>query len=413
MTAFVLLAALLAALALGFIVTPLLRRRAQAAENDRTDANAAIYRAQLAELEAERTQGVISAERFDETRAEIERRFAEDLTSGDAADEASTLQWRGSRLALALGLVVPLVAGALYLLVGTPGALDPAARSRSAQQQHEVTPEQIDAMVAQLAERLEREPNNPEGWHMLARSQAALERYAESAKAYAKVIEYGGKDAGVLADYADVLAMAAGRNLQGEPMRLIEEALALDPDHIKALALAGTAEFDRGDFAAAAATWERMLPLVRPDSEDARQIRSNVAEARQRAGGAAPPAPVASAPAAAAGSLRGTVRLSPKLGAQTAPGDTLFVYARAASGPAMPLAILRRSARELPLEFALDDSMAMAPGMGLSSQPRVVVTARISRSGNALPQPGDLQGASEPVASDAKGVDILIDTVVK
>jgi len=150
---------------------------------------------------------------------------------------------------------------------------------------------------------------------------------------------------------------------------------------------------------------------VPPDSEDARAIRDNVAEARRHAGGAAPPAPVASAPAAA--SLRGTVRLAPALRGKVGPGDTLFIFARAADGPAMPLAILKRSAAELPVQYALDDSMAMAAGMGLSSQPRVVITARVSRTGNARPQPGDLQGASAPVANDAQGVDILIDTVVK
>jgi cytochrome c-type biogenesis protein CcmH len=205
--------------------------------------------------------------------------------------------------------------------------------------------------------------------------------------------------------------MTRGQSLQGEPESLVRRALEIDPQNLKALALAGTAEFDRGDFAAAARTWERMLPLVPPGSQDARAIRENVAEARQRAGGQAPPT-VAAAPVAAP-SLRGTVRLSPGLRDKVSPEDTLFIYARAEKGPALPLAILRRSARELPLEYALDDSMAMAAGMGLSSQPRVVITARVSRSGNARPQPGDLQGASGPVANDAKGVDVVIDTVIR
>jgi cytochrome c-type biogenesis protein CcmH len=192
MTAFLLLAAVLAALALGFVLTPLLRRRASATGNDRASANAAIYRGQLAELEAEHAQGLISAARYAESRAEIERRLADDLASGDAPPARSHRPSPGKGLALALGLVLPLLAGGLYLLVGTPGALEPAAATRSAQSQHAVTPEQIDAMVAKLAERLAREPNNPEGWMMLARSQAALGRYAESAQAYAKLIEYGG-----------------------------------------------------------------------------------------------------------------------------------------------------------------------------------------------------------------------------
>ena len=160
----------------------------------------------------------------------------------------------------------------------------------------------------------------------------------------------------------------------------------------------------RKEFKAAADYWQRMLPLVPPDSEDARTVRENVEEARKLAGAG----PVAKHPG-----LRGTVRLSPKFKEKFAPGDTVFIYARAAEGPAMPLAVLRRSARELPVDFALDDSLAMAPGMAISAHPRVVISARVSRSGNAKPEPGDLQGASKPVANDAKGVVVEINEVVR
>jgi cytochrome c-type biogenesis protein CcmH len=267
-------------------------------------------------------------------------------------------------------------------------------------------------MVERLAARLRENPDDTDGWKMLGRSYTVMGRFREAVDAYSKAALRAPRDAQLLADFADALAMTRGQSLQGEPESLVRRALEIDPHNLKALALAGTAEFDRGEFAAAARTWERMLPLVPPESENARAIRENVAEARQRAGGAAPPPALAAAPAAAGG-LRGTVRLSPKLRDKVSPEDTLFIYARAEKGPAMPLAILRRSARELPLEYALDDSMAMAAGMGLSSQPRVVITARVSRSGNARPQPGDLQGASGPVANDAKGVDVVIDTVVR
>jgi len=419
MTAFVLLAALLVALALGFVLVPLLRHRARTAPSDRADANAAIYRDQLTELETERAQGVISAARFEETRAEIERRLAEDLASGDAADQAPILQWQGSRLALVLGFVLPLVAAGLYVLVGTPAALDPTAGAQSAQGQHQVTPEEIEAMVAQLAARLEREPNNPEGWRMLARSQAAIGRYAESAKAYARLIEVGGRNADVLADYADALAMAAGRNLQGEPMRLVEEALALDPDHVKALALAGTAEFARGNYAAAIVHWERLMKTLPPDSPLAEGVRSGLADARQRAGGAplaaAPAAPAPSTPAASSGAeaVQGIVMLDGALAANVKPDDTVFVLARPAQGPRMPLAVKRIAVRDLPYAFRLDDSMAMAPGAKLSLHPRVVVTARVSKSGSAAPNKGDLEGASDAIAPGTSGVQVTISTIVE
>jgi cytochrome c-type biogenesis protein CcmH len=212
------------------------------------------------------------------------------------------------------------------------------------------------------------------------------------------------RDAQLLADFADALAMTRGQSLQGEPEQLVWRALEIDPKNLKALALAGTVAFDRKEFKAAADYWQRMLPLVPPDSEDARTVRENVEEARTLAGAG----PVAKHPG-----LRGTVRISPQFKEKFAPGDTVFIYARAAEGPAMPLAALRRSARELPVDFAFDDSMAMAPGMALSAHPRVVVIARISRSGGATSQPGDLQGASVPVANDAKGVDVVIDAVVR
>jgi cytochrome c-type biogenesis protein CcmH len=202
----------------------------------------------------------------------------------------------------------------------------------------------------------------------------------------------------VLVDLADVLAMANGQRLAGEPEKLVERALQIDPQNLKGLALAGTAAFERGDFARAAAFWERMLPLVAADSEDARIVRENVAQARAKAG--------------AAVKLAGTVSLSPKLKGRAAPDDAVFIFARAAEGPRVPLAVLRKQVRDLPLSFSLDDSMAMAPGISLSGFPRVVVGARISKSGGAAPQPGDLQGASAVVANDAAGVKVVIDSVV-
>jgi cytochrome c-type biogenesis protein CcmH len=202
--------------------------------------------------------------------------------------------------------------------------------------------------------------------------------------------------------------MARGQRLEGEPARLIERALAIDPNNLKALALAGTVAFERQDYAVAAALWSRMLPLVPPDSEDARIIGGNVEEAKKLAGiGASPKAEAKAHPG-----VRGTVRLAPGLSKQVKPDDTVFVFARAAEGPPMPLAVLRARAGDLPLQFALNDSMAMAQGLTVSAYPRVVVTARISKTGSAKPSAGDLQGASAPVANDAAGVAVTIDSVV-
>jgi cytochrome c-type biogenesis protein CcmH len=296
-----------------------------------------------------------------------------------------------------MALAVPVAALGVYLLVGNPGAL-------SLQFEHQATAQQLDAMVERLAARLRENPDDVEGWKLLGRSYGALGRFPEAVDAYLKAATRAPRDAQILADLADVLAMSRGQSLQGEPEKLVLRALELDPQNLKALALAGTAAFERKDFAGAVRYWERMLPLVAADSEDARSIQASIAEARSLLKPGAVPA---------AAALKGTVRIAPDLKAKVSPDDTVFVFARAAQGPPMPLAVKRVKARELPLEFALDDSMAMAPGMQLSGFPRVIVGARVSKSGSATPQAGDLQGASAPVANDASGVSVVIDSVVK
>jgi cytochrome c-type biogenesis protein CcmH len=291
-----------------------------------------------------------------------------------------------------VGAAVPLLALAVYFAVGSPATL-------SLQMEHGATVRQLETMVERLAARLRESPGDAEGWKLLGRSYAALGRYAEAVDAYAKAAERAPRDADLLVDFADVLAMARGQRLAGEPEALVRRALELDSKNLKGLALAGTAAFERKDYARAAAEWQRMLALVPADSEDARVIQQNVAEAQSLAG-------------AAQRALSGTVSLSPGLKGKASPDDTVFVFARAAEGPAVPLAVARTRVRDLPYRFSLDDSMAMAPAMKLSAFPRVVVGARISKSGNAAPQPGDLQGASAPVANDAGEVEVVIDRVV-
>ncbi len=207
---------------------------------------------------------------------------------------------------------------------------------------------------------------------------------------------------------------------------LIMRALKIDPNHVKSLALAGTIAFDKKDFATAITHWEKMATLVPPDTEMSRNVRSSIAEARSLAsvGGSTvagvpekpvatastPPAP--SAPGSSAG-VSGKVTLAPALAAKVAPNDTVFIFARAAEGPHMPLAIVRKKVSDLPITFALDDSMAMNPSARLSSAPQVIIGARISKSGNAMPQPGDLQGATKPVSNSGSNVQVLIDTEVQ
>jgi cytochrome c-type biogenesis protein CcmH len=229
-------------------------------------------------------------------------------------------------------------------------------------------------------------------------------------RAYSQAAARAPRDADLLAELADALAMARGQNLQGEPEELVLRALQIDPDNVKALALAGTAAFGREDFGGAVRHWQKMLAQVPPGSDDARAIQANIDEARAMA------QKKLAKPAAKKGekatALSGTVRLSPKLAGQAAPDDTVFIFARAPDGPPMPLAAVKMKVRDLPYTFRLDDSMAMTPAARLSGHAKVVVVARVSKSGTASAQRGDLQGASAPVANDARGVAVVIDAIV-
>lgn len=252
---------------------------------------------------------------------------------------------------------------------------------------------------------------------MLARSYNAMGRYAESVDAYVKLVKLVPADADLLADYADTLAMARKQSLQGEPEQLVARSLAIDPSNIKALALAGSAAFERRDYAAAIAQWQKVLALVPADSDMARSTASGVSEAQGLAG-AALPAVVAAAPASAApapaatpvpGAVSGMVELDPALRGKVADTDTVFIFARAVDGPKFPLAAQRRQVKDLPLRFVLDDRMGMVPNVKLSGFTQVVVGARVSRSGSATPGAGDFEGLSGVVAPGTAGLRIVID----
>lgn len=410
MIAFALIATAMVAVAVAWILVPLLRGRG-AGEIDRDASNVAILRDQLAELQADLARGTIAPEQLEQAKRELERRVLDEVS---AVPDTGAAQ-RGTPWAAAvLAGLIPVVAVLLYLVLGTPDALGPQARAPAgAEGGHQVTREQVEKMVADLAARLEQEPGNVNGWVVLARSYAVMNRHEEAAKAYARVIELVPDDPDLLADYADTLAVTLGGNLSGKPLALAQRALAIDPAHWKALALVGTEAFNRKDYKTAIAYWEKLKAVAPPGSPIAQSIDSSIAEARELGGlKAAAKTPLAVAAAPAAGRVAGKVDLSPGLKGKVAPTDTVFVFARAAEGPRMPLAILRRQVKDLPIEFALDDSMAMAPNMKLSTFPEVVVGARVSRSGNATPQSGDLEGLSKPVKVGATGVAIVIDSAI-
>lgn len=381
-------------------------------------ASLAVHRDQLREAEAELAAGLISADRLDQLRTEIQHRALEDATETELprAQPARRTAW-------VLALLIPLASVLSYLQLGTPQAVVPQPNTAPAPGgRHSVSPEQIQQMVAALAERLKAQPNDVEGWLMLGRSYTALSRYRDAAVALRRAVDLSPGNATLLADLADITGMAQGRRLAGEPARLVQQALDADPRHAKALALAGSVAFEAKDYAAARGYWQRLTAVLPAESPMLRSVQGSIAEATELESGAvaAPAAAGATRPVAAttqdtsnatpaAVSVSGQVTLSPEMAARLGPGDTLFVFARAASGPRMPLAIQRLPAQGTAWSFRLDDSMAMAPELRLSAFAQVVVGARISKSGNATPQSGDLVGQSGVVAPGASGVQIVID----
>ena len=400
MTAFV-LAAITLALAASAILLLSLRRPGSGARSSPDELNAAVYRDQLFELDAALAQGAISTGRHGLSRAAIHRRLADDLQPATASHAG------GHAIGWALAVALPLVAAVLYAALGTPAALSPkpaVARDGSA---HGLQTEQFAGMVERLAARLSQEPEDVPGWVMRGRSYGALNRFPEASRAYAEAARRAPGDAQLLADYADVRAMSQGRSFDGEPDRLIAAALKADPANVKALALGGSSAFARKDYPRAAELWIRIRDQAPPDSEMGRSIASSIAQAQSLMGGGAALKP---APGKAM-FVAGVVKLSPALAGRAAPGDTLFIFARG-EGSRAPVATLRMHAGDLPAAFRLDDSLSMSPASRISDQRTVSVGARISKSGKAIAQPGDLEAAIGPVALGSEGLVLEITKVV-
>lgn len=319
----------------------------------------------------------------------------------------------GRAAAIAVGIAIPVLAVMLYLArPHTP--ISPPAQP-PVTQNDKMAPEHAQ-VVEDMAARMDLNPNDGKGWSMLGHSYAVMGRYADAVMAYEKAVKLIPDDVQLLVDYADVLAVANDRNLRGKPLVLISKALKLDPNNVKGLALIGTAAFQSGNYAEAVKYWERVLRLIPPDSPFAKQMSSGAAEARAMAAGKKSPSHVAdqgvAQPAAGGAQISGVLTLSPALASKAAPTDSVFLSAKEVSGSRMPIAAMRAQVKDLPLKFILDDSMAMIPEMKLSDHRVVTLSAKISKSGEALSQPGDLKGEVASVKVGAKDVRVVIDKVM-
>ena len=407
-------------LVLGLLLWPLLKRQASSTK-DEGEKTLSVYRQQLAELEQDLKNAVLTDDQYQQSKRELERRLLEETGPAEATPPARVWPVNSRAVVVALAVIIPTISGLLYWTLGNPEAItlpsvSPPMAQGGADYAHQ-TSEGLDALSERLKKKLEQNPNDGGGWALLARSYVEIGRHADAMPMYEKAMKLIPDDPQLLVDYADALGVLDGRKLAGKPELLIQQALKIDPNHVKALMLAGTVAFDRKEFGQAARYWERAAANLPTDAaaEVRQELLSGIAEAKGLAGekpamvkavgGAAP----STMPGGQTAAISGTVSLAPSLVGKGTPTDTLFVFAREMNGPPMPVSIVRATKQDLPFTFRLDDSTSPRPARKLSSTGTVVIVARLSKSGQAMPQSGDLEGMSQPVKSGVGGITVVID----
>jgi cytochrome c-type biogenesis protein CcmH len=382
---FWLAAGLLLLVALAFLLIPVLRGRKAQTEEDRTSLNVALYQERLDELESQRASGTLTAEHYEDGRAEAARELLADTEDADNG-RASRL---GKVLPLAAAVLVPLLGFGLYLHWG---ASDKVELTRELREQ----PRSIEEMTSRLERVVEAQPESAEGWYFLGRTYMAQDRPADAARAYEQAVKRGGREPELLGQWAQALYFASQKKLTPEVKALTEEALKADPNEITSLGLLGIAGFEEGRFQDAIGYWERLITQLPADDPSRGALQGGIDKAREqlKESGVAVEEP-ATAPAGA--QLKVRVDLAATLKDKVQPGDSVFIFARATSGPPMPLAVKRMTVADLPVEVSLSDADAMMPQLKLSNFPQVQLVARISRSGNATA--GEWIGSSSPLST--------------
>jgi cytochrome c-type biogenesis protein CcmH len=405
--------------ALAFVLPILLRAQGGAGRAARRDVNIAVYRDQMKELEADRANGLLADAQYQSAKLELEARLADDVLTPDEAPGSHRV---GSRtLGYTLGVVLPAAAFGLYFWLGNPASLMAIADAQSgsadsamagAQGEHEFM-----KLIRQVEEKTRANPDDGRAWVMLARSYAVMEQWSKALPAYEKAIKLLPRDASVLSGYAEALAITNNRVLTGRPMELVQQALKIDPADTKGLELAGINALQEQNFAEAGTYFKRLYALLPPDSPYAEDILAAQKEAERRANpgvtvleapASPPPAGDKAAAIAPGATIKGSVDISPALKSRLTATDVLFLFARSGQG-GPPVAAIRVGASQFPLEFELDDSQAMNPANTLSQHKQVMLVARVSKSGDPMAQPGDLEGTLPNVKVGTSGARIVID----
>ncbi len=388
-TVFWLLVGLMIIVALGLLLPPLWRQHTVVAA-DMDARNIAIAKTRLAELKEQLQAGALTEAQYAQQRTELELALSDDL---DISTGAATTSQQGRWMAYVLVVSLPLMALALYAGLGVYQAITPTPEMLGTAEPGTPSPEDIDKMVAKLAERMKTNPNDAEGWLMLGKSYKYLQQFPKAAEAFGQAYALLGEQSEIMLLYADALAFANNEQMAGKPAELVFKVLAREPDNITALWYGGMAKAQIGEAAEGVKLWRKLMMLLPPNSQAQQEVKTMLGKLEASVPGGVPADTGAATPAPANNaSLTVQVTLAPDLQASVAPSDTVFIYAQALAGPKMPLAIVRKQVADLPLTVTLTDAQAMSPAMKLSAFPEVKLLARISKSGNAMAQPGDLLG---------------------
>jgi cytochrome c-type biogenesis protein CcmH len=398
MTSFLIPALLLLILILALLLRPFFFPAKESATS-RRQMNAAIYREELDKLEADRLSGVVDSASYEQVHAEMRQRLFQDT------NEADDLAVLGSpkKTIIGISIFVVILSTGLYYSLGDAVQIAEQGNEKS------MTQESIEKMVAEFASKMEKEPDNLQGWAMLARSYRILGRNADAEKAYARAGSFVDSDPQLLADYADTLAANANGSFAGKPLQLINKALALDPNNLLALWLSGTADFNVQNYKGAVQSWEKLAKQLPADSNEARTIAASIAEARSK-GGLAPASAPSSAPLMSNQGVSGQIEIAPDLKAKIKAGDVLMVIARK-PGERMPVAVLKTAVTAFPMNFVLNDTLAMSPNSLISQLPEVLIEVRVSKTGMAMPEAGDLISQQQTVKVGTTNTRLMIDQV--
>lgn len=417
--------AILILIAIAFVL-PVLLRKPKSLQDGSREQNIFIAKEQLSDLETRFEQGEIDQFTYQSTRDEIEQSLFDDVSETDLSTEDS--QKKSSMLSsIFIVLLIPVIAVSVYWKVGNL-AFTTAFDSKVAASQSvdnrvprnaDGTPD-IDTMVALLQKKMEKNPDNAKGWYMLGRSYMVLKRYSEAAKSFERSLEVKPDSAEIMLALADSLAMTNEGTISGRPAKLIDQALELEPSNLTALWLGGMAARQQGNNLLAVERWKKVQEMV-TDPTERKEVQSLITETmtqltseqKEKLGEV-----VAQQAPKKTNENQGTnkgitlnISLSDEMAAKVQPSDFVFVYAKAMSGPPMPLAAAKIQVKDLPTEVTLTDAMAMMPTLKLSAFPEVVVGARVSKSGQPISQNGDLYTEKRSIKLGMK-VALVIDSVV-